>query len=146
VSEQRTVLVPDGLAGERVDAAIARMFGLSRSRAAEIIGQGLVVVDGRPVAKSDRVHPGAMLEATIPAVADPVAVVPQIVEGIEIIHDDDSLVVVDRSGWPSTRAPAGAGRRWWGTWLLPASASRPAARASVRASCSAWTWARPGSW
>ncbi len=96
MSEQRTVLVPDGLAGERVDAAIARMFGLSRSRAAEIIGQGLVVVDGQPVAKSDRVHPGAMLEATIPAVADPVAVVPQIVEGITIIHDDDSLVVVDK--------------------------------------------------
>src|SRR5687768_5102552 len=72
------------------------MFGLSRSRAAEIIGQGLVVVDGQPVAKSDRVHPGAMLEATIPAVSDPVAVVPQIVEGISIIHDDDSLVVVDK--------------------------------------------------
>ena len=96
MSEQRTVLVPDGLAGERVDAAIARMFGLSRTRAAEIIGQGLVVVDGQPVAKSDRVHPGAMLEATIPAVSDPVAVVPQIVEGISIIHDDDSLVVVDK--------------------------------------------------
>lgn len=96
MSEQRTVLVPDGLAGERVDAAIARMFGLSRSRAAEIIGQGLVVVDGKPVAKSDRVHPGAMLEATIPAAMEPVAVVPQIVEGITIIHDDDALVVVDK--------------------------------------------------
>ena len=96
MSEQRTVLVPDGLAGERVDAAIARMFGLSRTRAAEIISQGLVVVDGQPVAKSDRVHPGAMLEATIPAAADPVAVVPEIVEGIKIIHDDDSLVVVDK--------------------------------------------------
>jgi 23S rRNA pseudouridine1911/1915/1917 synthase len=95
VSERRTVLVPDGLAGERVDAAIARMFGLSRTRAAEIIGEGMVAVDGHEVAKSDRVQAGSMLEATIPAAA-PVAVVPEFVEGIQIIHDDDSLVVVDK--------------------------------------------------
>lgn len=46
MTEQRTVLVPDGLEGERVDAAMARMFGLSRTRAADLIGQGLVTVDG----------------------------------------------------------------------------------------------------
>ncbi len=32
--------VPDGLAGERVDAAMARMFGLSRTRAADLIARG----------------------------------------------------------------------------------------------------------
>ncbi len=31
-AEQRTVFVPDGLSGERVDAAMARMFGFSRTR------------------------------------------------------------------------------------------------------------------
>ncbi len=96
MNDRRTVLVPDGLAGERVDAAMARMFGVSRSRAAEIIGDGLVSVDGQPVAKSDRVHPGSMLEATIPALVDPVAVVPEIVEGIKILHDDDAFVVIDK--------------------------------------------------
>ena len=35
--DQRTVLVPDGLAGERVDAAMARMFGFSHTRAADLI-------------------------------------------------------------------------------------------------------------
>ena len=95
MSEHRTVLVPEGLAGERVDAALARMFGVSRSRAAELVGQGLVHVDGQEVAKSDRVHAGSMLEATIPAIA-PVIVKPEIVEGIGIIHDDDALVVIDK--------------------------------------------------
>jgi 23S rRNA pseudouridine1911/1915/1917 synthase len=95
VSDHRTVLVPEGLAGERVDTAMARMFGVSRSRAAELVGEGLVHVDGREVAKSERVHAGAMLEATIPALA-PVAVKPEIVEGIGIIHDDDALVVIDK--------------------------------------------------
>jgi len=94
--EQRTVTVPDGLAGERVDAAIARMFGLSRTRAAELISEGRVSVDGRPPAKSARVEAGAMLDVAIPASVDPVAVVPEFVEGIKILHDDDAIVVVDK--------------------------------------------------
>jgi 23S rRNA pseudouridine1911/1915/1917 synthase len=95
-ADHRVVSVPEGLAGERVDAAIARMFGLSRTRAAELIATGHVLVDGSGVGKSDRVLPGSVLDVTIPSQADPLAVVPQIVEGIKIIHDDDSIVVIDK--------------------------------------------------
>jgi 23S rRNA pseudouridine1911/1915/1917 synthase len=95
-AEHRTVSVPDGLAGERVDAAIARMFGLSRATAAGLLASGEVSLDGRPPAKSTRVEPGALLEVTIPAAVDPVAVVPEVVEGITIVHDDDAIVVVDK--------------------------------------------------
>lgn len=95
-AEQRSLFVPDGLAGERVDAAIARMFGLSRTRAADLIAQGLVQLDGETVGKSDRVLPGATLEVTIPSLVDPLEVVPEVVEGIKIIHDDDSIVVIDK--------------------------------------------------
>lgn len=95
-AEQRSLFVPDGLAGERVDAAIARMFGLSRTRAADLIAEGLVLLDGASVGKSDRVLPGAMLEVTIPSMIDPLEIVPEVVEGIKIIHDDDSIVVIDK--------------------------------------------------
>ena len=37
-----------------------------------------------------------MLDVAIPAAVDPVAVVPEIVEGITIVHDDDALVVIDK--------------------------------------------------
>ncbi len=94
--EHRTVSVPDGLAGERVDAALARMFGISRSRAAEIVSSGLVRVDGQSPAKSDRVHGGSLLEVSLPAPTDPVAVVPEIVEGIKIVHDEDAFIVIDK--------------------------------------------------
>ncbi len=95
-ADHRTLSVPEGLDGERVDAAMARLFGVSRTRAAELVAEGHVLVDGHAVAKSHRVEPGAMLEVSFPARDDPLAVVPEIVEGIRIIHDDPSIVVIDK--------------------------------------------------
>jgi 23S rRNA pseudouridine1911/1915/1917 synthase len=94
--ERRTVPVPEGLAGERLDAALARMFGFSRSRATELISAGHVTLDGDTPAKSARVDAGSMLDVEIPAMTDPATVVPEVVEGIKIIHDDDAIVVVDK--------------------------------------------------
>ena len=93
--DRRTILVPEGIAGERVDAAVARIFGVSRTRAAAMVADGLVLVDGQPVAKSERVQGGSMLEASIPT-DNPVAVVPEIVQGIRIVHDEDDFVVLDK--------------------------------------------------
>ncbi len=94
--DHRSLPVPESLAGERVDAAVAQLFGLSRTRAADLIGQGLIEVDGAKAMKSDRVFPGSALDVTIPAVADPLAVKPEMVEGIRIIHDDPAIVVLDK--------------------------------------------------
>jgi len=88
-------LVPDGLEGERVDAAAARVSGLSRSRVEALITEGAVWLSGRPVTKSERVRAGEMLEIEIPA--EPrVAVTPREVAGIAIVHDDADIVVVDK--------------------------------------------------
>ncbi|NYD41489.1 RluA family pseudouridine synthase [Nocardioides panaciterrulae] len=95
-AEHRTLPVPEGLAGERVDAALARMFGLSRTRSAELIAEGHVLVDGAGVGKSHRVLPGSLLEVSLPPVVNPLTVVPEVVEGIKIIHDDDEIVVIDK--------------------------------------------------
>ncbi|HET6626768.1 MAG TPA: RluA family pseudouridine synthase [Nocardioidaceae bacterium] len=94
--DRRSVVVPDGLAGERLDAALARMFGFSRTRAADLVRDGFVTLDGSTAAKSDRVSAGALLDVVIPPLTDPVAVVPETVEGIKIIHDDDAIVVIDK--------------------------------------------------
>ena len=88
-------LVPDGLAGERVDAAASRMTGVSRSRVADLLAEGLVRLNGAVVGKSARVAAGDMLEIELsePRVA---AVVPREVEGLRIVYDDSSIVVVDK--------------------------------------------------
>lgn len=95
--DHRSLPVPDSLDGERVDVAMAQLFGVSRTRAAELIADGRVQIDGSTVAtKSERLMPGAVLDVEIPQEADPLEVVPEIVEGIKIIHDDDAIVVIDK--------------------------------------------------
>src|SRR5690349_24959778 len=95
----RRVAVPEGLDGERLDAALARMFGLSRATAAELVTSGNVLVDGRPAAKSQRVPAGEWLEVTLPppptaspATAQP----PEPVPGLAIVAEDEDIVVVDK--------------------------------------------------
>src|SRR6185295_3346862 len=92
--EIRTLPVPDGLEVERVDAAISRMFGFSRTKAAELAAAGKVTVDGSVVGKSERVHGGAWLEVEMPQAPAPVQVVAEPVEGMEIVHDDADVVVI----------------------------------------------------
>ncbi len=92
--DERRLAVPDGLDGERLDAALARMFGLSRSRAAELIGEGLVLLDGRPAAKSDRVLAGEPLQVTLPPPRPPEP--PRPVDGLVVLYEDEDILVVDK--------------------------------------------------
>jgi 23S rRNA pseudouridine1911/1915/1917 synthase len=95
-SEERSLEVPEGLGGERVDVGLARMFGLSRSKSAELIAGGRVRLEGQDAVKSDRLLPGNRLEVSFPQEVDLLEVVAEEVEGVGIIHDDDDLVVVDK--------------------------------------------------
>ena len=90
----RQLAIPEGLDGERLDAALARMFGLSRSKAAELIGDGLVLLDGRPASKSDRVLAGHEVAVTLPAPQAPEP--PRPVDGLTVLYEDDDIIVVDK--------------------------------------------------
>lgn len=91
------LFVPDGLAGERVDAAAARMTGLTRSRVAGLIAEGLVLLDGAAVARpSQRVRTGQLLDIDLSEPVRCARVVPAVVEGMTIVHDDPDVVVVDK--------------------------------------------------
>ncbi|GAB3811100.1 RluA family pseudouridine synthase [Micromonospora zhanjiangensis] len=94
--DQRSLPVPDGLDGMRLDQAVSRLFGLSRTVAAALVEAGDALVDGVPRPKSDKVHAGAWLEVTLPAPATAVAVVPQAVPGLRVVFADDDIVVVDK--------------------------------------------------
>ncbi len=95
---ERLVFVPEGLDGERLDAALARMFGFSRTGAAELIADGKVRLDGKPAVKSDRVMSGAELAVTLPPppVAAETLVRAEPVPGMAIVYEDDDIIVVDK--------------------------------------------------
>ncbi|MCK2220860.1 RluA family pseudouridine synthase [Actinomadura sp. ATCC 31491] len=96
MSERRSLPVPDGLEGERLDAALSRLFGFSRTRAAELIADGEVLVDGRQPAKSDRVRGGAWLEVTLPPPPTTPMPVAEPVPGMTIVYEDDDILVVNK--------------------------------------------------
>lgn len=96
MSELRTLPVPDGLDGMRVDAGLAKLLGLSRTAVASLTDAGDVVVDGDSVGKSDRLVAGSFLEVTLPAAEQPVEIAAVPVEGMAILHQDEDLVVVDK--------------------------------------------------
>lgn len=96
MSGYRTLPIPDGLDGMRVDAGLAKLLGLSRTVVAGIADADDVLVDGRVVGKSDRLTAGSMLEITLPAPPQPITVQAIPVEGLVIIHEDDDIIVVDK--------------------------------------------------
>jgi 23S rRNA pseudouridine1911/1915/1917 synthase len=88
--------VPDGLDGLRLDQAVSRLFGLSRTAAATLVESGDALVDGYPRPKSDKVSAGSWLEVTLPAPVSAPAVVSGPVHGLGVIYSDDDIVVVDK--------------------------------------------------
>lgn len=92
----RSLPVPDGLDGTRLDQAISRMFGLSRTAAADLIDHGDVLVEGAPRPKSEKVRAGAWLDVTLPPPPEPPGVRAEPVPGLEVVYADDDIVVVDK--------------------------------------------------
>ncbi|WP_027588012.1 RluA family pseudouridine synthase [Acidipropionibacterium thoenii] len=91
------LLVPDGLDGSRLDAAAARMTGVSRSRIVDLIEEQKVLLDGRPVTRAaTRVLAGQMLEVDLSVPRPAAAVTPRLAAGMGIIHDDSDIIVVDK--------------------------------------------------
>jgi 23S rRNA pseudouridine1911/1915/1917 synthase len=88
--------VPDGLDGMRLDQAVSRLFGLSRTAAASLVEGGNALVDGIPRPKSDKVSAGSWLEVTLPAPVTAPTIVAEPVDGLVIVYEDDDIVVVDK--------------------------------------------------
>ncbi|WP_257158522.1 RluA family pseudouridine synthase [Corynebacterium cystitidis] len=92
----RSVPVPEDWAGMRVDAAVAKMFGISRTVAAELAAIGDVRVDGRRVMKSDRLVEGSQLDVTLPVPQGPPMPKEEMVPGLDILYSDRDIIAVDK--------------------------------------------------
>ena len=114
MSEYRSLEVPEGVDGERVDRGISRLFGLSRTQSAEMAESGGVKLNGEVVGKSDRLVAGARLEVQLPPPPEPVTIRPETVAGMGIIYDDEDIVVVDKPAGVAAHPSMG----WTGPTVL----------------------------
>lgn len=113
--ESRSLEVPEGLAGERTDVALARLLGISRTFAAEIADGGGVSVNGTVLSKADRLSAGGWLEVAWMSRTEPV-IVPLVVTDLGIVYDDDDIVVVDKPAGVAAHPSLG----WTGPTVLGA--------------------------
>ena len=110
----RSMPVPEGLAGMRVDAGLARLLGLSRTAAATLAEDGGVDIDGAQAGKADKLIAGAWLEVRLPEAPAPVENTPVEIEGMSILYSDADIVAVDKP--PGVAAHATVG--WSGPTVL----------------------------
>lgn len=96
MNESKLLPVPESLVGERVDAGVAKLMGLSRSVVADMVVDGLVQMNGKVVGKSDRLAAGAFLEVSLPKPKNHLEIIPVEVEGFKIIYQDADIVVIDK--------------------------------------------------
>ena len=106
--------VPEGLAGMRVDAGIARLLGLSRTAAAALAEDGAVDIDGARASKSDRLTSGAWLEVRLPERPSPPENRVEEVVGMTVLYSDDDIVAVDKPAGVAAHASVG----WTGPTVL----------------------------
>src|SRR5258708_7862660 len=110
----RSMPVPEGLAGMRVGAGASRLLGLCPSAVAAIAEDGGVELDGLQAGKSDRLTPGAWLEVRLPEAPAPPENTPVDIEGMTILYSDDDIVVVDKPAAVAAHASVG----WSGPTVL----------------------------
>ena len=92
----RLLPVTPGLAGERADAGIAKLLGMSRSAVAELLTEGCVVQNGKTIGKADRLVEDAWLEISLPQPKNPLEIKPVQVPGFKVVYQDADIVVIDK--------------------------------------------------
>ncbi|HVE05619.1 MAG TPA: RluA family pseudouridine synthase [Paraburkholderia sp.] len=110
----RVVTVPPGLAGERLDKVLAKVFPeFSRSRLQSWIEAQRVRVDGAPAKIRQPVPLGATIELVPDLLPEQLAFTAEPVP-LEIVYEDDTLVVIDKPAGVVVHPAAG---NWSGTVL-----------------------------
>jgi 23S rRNA pseudouridine1911/1915/1917 synthase len=90
-------VVPEAMAGERVDRIVAMITGISRSEVAELVSAGVVSVDGTVVgSRSARLRAGAVVEVDVPDRAEAARLVPDPALVIPVVYEDHDLLVIDK--------------------------------------------------
>lgn len=105
------VPAPDALVGRRFDVAVAKMLGISRAKAADIVATGQARVVGRDMNKAGTLMAGDFVEFDLVEEREepePIAT------DMRIVYEDEDVVIVDKPVGVAAHASAG----WTGPTVL----------------------------
>lgn len=95
MNESVSLTVADTAEGERLDAYVAeRLPELSRTRVAQLIGEGAIRLNGQGARKSERVSPGDVVQVEVPQ-PEPSEIEPEDIP-LDIVYEDRDLLVVNK--------------------------------------------------
>lgn len=107
----RLVPAPDALVGKRFDVAVAKMLGISRAKAADLIETGQARILERDIAKSGALQAGDVVEFNL---VEECTEPEPVCDDMAIVYEDDDIVVVDKPVGVAAHASAG----WTGPTVL----------------------------
>jgi 23S rRNA pseudouridine1911/1915/1917 synthase len=124
----------DDTHGERLDVRVAKALDTSRTRAATLIANGCVSVDGAREKASFRAEPGATIEVDVPAAPERRELLAEQIP-VVVAYEDEHLVVIDKAAGMVVHPAPG---HWSGTLVNAllgrggdVAAGRDAARAGL---------------
>ena len=126
----RIVPAPDALVGKRFDVAVAKMLGISRSKAADLVDSGQARVLGREVARSSTLQAGETVEFDL---AEEQSEPEPIATDMAVVYEDDDVVVVDKPVGVAAHASVGPVQPCSDHCVTAACISLPMVRPGVRA-------------
>lgn len=90
-------ILPDGLAGERIDRVVTMLIDCSRAEAADLVAGGQVLLDGVAVTtRSARVKAGQTIDIDTTGVGQTTELIADPTVQLIVRHEDPDVVVVDK--------------------------------------------------
>lgn len=97
MAEPLNEIVPEALAGQRIDRVVAMLSGLSRTEAADLVRDGGVDVDGVRVNRgADRLDAGSEIVIRLPEVSGPVVPAADPSVDVPVVFADEDVIVIDK--------------------------------------------------
>ena len=93
-NDKKEIVVPNESKGERIDAFLSNVEGITRSAAARLCENGMVLVGDKAVAKNYKLRGGEALTVSYPPV-EPDDALPENIP-LDIVYEDDDIIVVNK--------------------------------------------------
>ena len=133
--ELKNLEIPEDIEGERIDSALAKLLGFSRSVIVKLLDSGEVSLGHRKLGKSDKVQKGQIISVLLPEPPSGIAIPPTPLAELKIVFQDADLVIVNKPvGCAAHPSPGWTGPTVVGALIaagIPITSSGPAERQGI---------------